>query len=58
MKIEYDTENDVLVIEGVKYAADVFRTLGIAPVGALFRLIERREDGVIALNILEWPKKE
>lgn len=55
MKIEYDTQTDVLTIEGVKYAGDVFRNLGIAPLGAIFRLVNRREDGVITLSVLGYP---
>jgi hypothetical protein len=52
LSYSYDEDNDVLTIEGVKYAGDIFRTLGLAPVGTTIR-IEGREDGVVAVRRID-----
>lgn len=49
---DYDQRNDILTIEGMKYAGDVFRSMGFVPVGAVFR-VEGRKDGVITLKRIE-----
>ena len=46
--IAYHPDSDVLTINGVHYAAEVFRSLGVLPVGSLVR-IENREGGVLTL---------
>ncbi len=46
---------DVLTVEGVRYAADMFRTFAVAPIGAVLR-IEEREDGVLTVH--RFPEKK
>lgn len=50
LDIEYDTYSDVLTIDGVKYRGEIFRTLGIAPLGTWIRINERNKYGTITLQ--------
>ncbi len=47
--ISYDDEGQWFEIFGVRYAVDLFRGLGVGPIGATFKVIAR-EDGVITLQ--------
>jgi hypothetical protein len=49
LRFEYDPFADVLTIEGVKYAGEVFRGLGLTPPGKWVRIVDRR-DGVVTLT--------
>lgn len=43
--VSHDTNHDVLTIEGIAYAGEVFRQLGgMLPVGATFQLRSRADD--------------
>ncbi len=49
LNFDYDSERDVLTIEGVKYAGEYFRFLGHSPApGVIFKIVERK-DGVISV---------
>jgi len=43
LKIEFEP-NDVVVIEGVRYACELFRGIGVFPVGRLIRIVARDDD--------------
>jgi hypothetical protein len=54
LSFEYDEQRDVLIVEGNKYAADLFRafagTLGdgtLLPLGQLFRLVRRENETIV-----------
>jgi hypothetical protein len=51
LRFDYDDERDVLTIEGVAYAGGLFRTLGLAPVGAKIEIVAR-EDDVLTVRLL------
>lgn len=53
--VRYDFEYDVLTVQGIRYAADSFRLVHAAQVGALFELAAR-EDGVLTLHVLTPDK--
>jgi hypothetical protein len=50
LNFSYDERTDSITIEGVKYHGDLFRKLGIAPVGSLIEIVAR-EDGVLTLKL-------
>ena len=50
LQFEYDEQRDIITIEGVKYAGDVFRTLGLGEIGTYYKLEERRGDGLIVIH--------
>lgn len=53
LKIKYDMDADVVEIEGIKYAGDVFRQLGmLMPEGQLFRLVQR-EHGTLYIERID-----
>jgi hypothetical protein len=45
--------NDVVLIEGVKYAGDLFRAMAFDPVGSVIRIAGRAEDGVVSIQRLD-----
>lgn len=50
---QYDPQLDVIEIEGTKYSGEMFRGFGIdAMVGQVLR-IDKREDGVITVTVLQ-----
>ena len=49
---QYDQDTDVITIEGVKYAGEVFRTLSFAPIGTKLQ-IEGREGGTVTVRRIE-----
>lgn len=50
LKFDYNEMDDILTIEGIRYAGAIFRDLGWeTPIGECFR-IEKREDGVLILS--------
>lgn len=52
--VTYDEQKQCFEIFGVRYAVDLFRGLGIAPVGTVFR-IAAREDGIVTLQTVAAP---
>jgi hypothetical protein len=44
-----EISDGVVTICGVRYAFDLFKTLGIAPIGETFQIVSR-EDGVLVLR--------
>ena len=56
IRIEHFPDDDVVQIEGIKYACVIFRALGLAPVGTLMRIEKRDDDGV--LTIKTYPAGE
>jgi hypothetical protein len=55
--VSYDDQAQCFEIFGVRYAVDLFRNLGIGPVGATFRIMAR-EDGVVTLQTVASPDIE
>ncbi len=49
LRVEYDELRDEVEIEGVRYAGDVFRYMGLAPVGSHLQIIGRA-DGVVSIK--------
>lgn len=52
----YSQANDVLEVEGVRYAGELFRGLGVLPLNTFVKLVAR-EDGVLTLQTIpeeEW----
>lgn len=50
LEYSYDVIGDVLTIDGIRYAADIFRGLGILPVGTWVRIVDRPGDGTLTLE--------
>lgn len=49
MNINYSLQSDVVEIEGIRYAGEVFRQVGsFLPIGRYFKLMQR-EDGVVTI---------
>ena len=48
----YDPVADVATIHGVKYSGELFRHLGLGPVGSAIRIVSR-DDGVVTLKKLD-----
>jgi len=61
LSVRYDTLRDELVVEGVRYSGELFRTLGLLgpSTPAMIQVIDRNEDGVVTLkrwsDLDEWP---
>jgi hypothetical protein len=55
-KVAIDQNNEVITIEGVKYAFSLFRVMATAPLGAQFEIVER-SDGVVSLKTI-WPQEQ
>lgn len=49
---EYDEQRDVLTVEGVQYAGELFRSFGMLPPGTVLR-IDKREDGVLTVTDMQ-----
>lgn len=49
LKFEYDSDKDIITIEGVAYSGDFFRMLGSVPTTRLFRI--RCDEGI---NLQLW----
>lgn len=55
LAVEYDAWGDVLTIEGVKYAGELFRDLsGLGAVGDCFQIV-KRDNGVVTLRSIPAP---
>lgn len=52
-KIHIDSDLDTIAIAGVRYALGLFRTLGIAPIGSTFKIVQRGPDGLLMLQRIE-----
>lgn len=52
LRIEYDSDDDVLKIQGVRYAGELFRTFSLTPPNAdeVFRIVNRTADGVVTIE--------
>ena len=51
LNFSYEAEEDVMIIEGIKYSGDFFRFMAISgPSDQAFRIKERNEDGVLVLE--------
>ena len=50
--IEFDDDRKIITIEGAKYSYAFFHELGIRgmPVGQIFRIVNRNEDGQITIE--------
>lgn len=57
MKIAYDSDRDVLEIEGTKYSGELFRALGFAPIGTVLEIVSR-ENGTVTMRTVLLPAKE
>jgi hypothetical protein len=55
MKIEYDTDTDVLTIEGERYSGAMFRHLPFLPIGSLFEVVKGK-SGELCLRVLRIPE--
>jgi hypothetical protein len=51
LAIDYDRDNDIVIIEGVKYSGALFRAFAFAEVGSILR-IEQRKDGLVTVSRL------
>jgi len=51
MELSYDSENDIVTIEGTRYSGDIFRNFGQSGlgVGRIVEIIEAK-DGMIVLR--------
>lgn len=47
--IDYDRESDVVRVNGVPYAGDLFRAFGLSPPGTWLRIEGRRADGALTV---------
>lgn len=57
LQFDYDKENDILTVEGIRYSGVLFRQLGeTLPVGNAF-VIEARADGVLCIRDLRLVVK-
>lgn len=50
VSLSYLPQYETLEVEGVSYAYDLFRSLGILPMGSLVRLM-KRENGTLQLKV-------
>lgn len=48
---QYDVTTDTVVIFGVRYAVELFKTLAFGPLGSTFRIVARN-DGTVTLQSL------
>ena len=55
INIELDEECKVLTVEGCPISFDLFKSWGIhgMPVGAIFRIVQRDEDGRLTVERLD-----
>lgn len=54
-KIHIDSDLDTIAIAGIRYSLGLFRTLGLAPIGSVFKIIRRDPDGILVLQRQEPP---
>lgn len=54
LDVAYDTDHDVLTIEGINYSGEFFRQLGVhgLAVGRTVRILSR-DDGLVTLQTVE-----
>lgn len=52
--VEWDPEQQILTIDGVRYARDVFRALSTGADGKLLRIVGRT-NGVVHLEFVNPP---
>lgn len=49
LEVNHFAEQDILEVEGIKYAGVIFRSLGIGPIGSTFSIC-KRDDGILTLQ--------
>ena len=47
MKIEIDTDRDVIYVDGIGYALAIFQALSNLPVGTKLEILERSNEKVV-----------
>lgn len=53
LNFSYNEDADVITIEEIKYAGDLFRGMALFPVNTKFRIVERCSSGVLTVEQLE-----
>jgi hypothetical protein len=48
LQVDYDPRSDIITIDGVRYSAEIFRTLALCEPGTWLRF-DSRKDGVVSL---------
>jgi len=56
LKFSYDEPNDVIIIEGTKYAGDFFRSFSSLPMGSWLKIESRDGDTVTLMTNPEMEK--
>lgn len=54
LSVSYDAANDILTVDGFKFAGELLRTFTVTPCGTMFRIVERK-DGVITVSLERDP---
>lgn len=54
LSVSYNAVNDILTIDGFKFAGELMRTFTATPCGTIFRIIERK-DGLITVSLERDP---
>jgi hypothetical protein len=54
LSISYDAANDILTVDGFKFAGELMRMFTITPCGTMFRIIERK-DGTVTISTERDP---
>lgn len=49
LSVSFDPWSDVLTVEGIRYAGELFRALAVLPVGTTVRIVDR-QGGVLTLE--------
>lgn len=57
LTITYGPEPDVIIIEGVKYACDIFRSFSAFVPGSVLKIV-KREDNVLTVERLYWVEAQ
>lgn len=50
-EVKVDEHRRTITIFGIEYADEIFRYLGLGPIGSVLRII-KREDGIVTLKRL------
>lgn len=51
LDFSYDTGNDIMTIEGIKYSGEIFRAFGIGPTPGKWLRIISLENGVLNVEV-------
>jgi hypothetical protein len=52
LNVMYDPNTDILTIEGMRYAGDIFRSFSMLSVGRVLKIEDRSGDGTITVTDL------